>query len=301
VLDGARFFHVNVNCTDLGRSLAWYTAALGLEASTHTAPPTIQPGDAFGLGPARWDAWILTGSGGMQGGAVDLLEWLEPTPSGAPPATGTQNGFQRIGVNVADLDATLTHVVAAGGAVADSAHDAEAGGQQLRLAHVTDPDGVRVELVENARTGLLFVAVCCADLDRSLEWYRALGFQERARIDSDSVGGAALGLDSPANIREVVLAPAGGGALSLILVGFDHPPVEFAAAREANAVGIARAAMVVDDLDAACAQLDAAGIELVSRPVAMAMGDGLPVLKFVCLRGPDGELLELIESPVPVT
>ncbi len=298
MLDGARFFHVNVNCTDLARSQAWYTAALGLVAATHTAPESVQSGDAFGLDRARWDAWILTGGRGMQAGAVDLLEWLEPAPVGAPPATAAHNGFQRIGVTVPDLDAALTRVVARGGTVTEPAHAVETVGHQLRLAHVADPDGVRVELVEGQSAGLSFVAVCCADLDASLAWYDALGFRERARIDSDGVGGAAFGLDSPASIREVVLAPAGGGVLSLILVGFEHPPVEFAPARAAHAVGIARAALLVDDLDDACANLHAAGVATVSPPVAMAMGGGLPELRFVCFRGPDGELLELIESPV---
>jgi hypothetical protein len=31
----------------------------------------------------------------------------------------------------------------------------------------------------------------------------------------------------------------------------------------------------------------------------MAMGAGLPELRFVCFRGPDHEVLELIESPTP--
>ena len=39
------------------------------------------------------------------------------------------------------------------------------------------------------------------------------------------------------------------------------------------------------------------GIETISPPVAMAMGPGLPVLRFVCFAGPDGEVLELIEQP----
>ena len=63
-------------------------------------------------------------------------------------------------------------------------------------------------------------------------------------------------------------------------------------------VGIWRAAFLVPDIDAAWAAVasvdDAARL---SPPVAMAMGEGLPELRFGCFRGPDGEVLELIEQP----
>ena len=100
MLDGARIFHVNVNCSDLGRSRAFYVDGCGLTAAARTTPEHAQPGIAFGLDRARWDAWILVGANGFDGGAIDLLEWQEPTPTGAPPAALFEHGFQRIGVRV---------------------------------------------------------------------------------------------------------------------------------------------------------------------------------------------------------
>ena len=67
--------------------------------------------------------------------------------------------------------------------------------------------------------------------------------------------------------------------------------------RPANARGIWRTALLLDGLDAAVTRLRDAGIELVSEPQSMAMGPGLPELRFVCFRGPDHEVIELIESP----
>ncbi len=58
-----------------------------------------------------------------------------------------------------------------------------------------------------------------------------------------------------------------------------------------------RLALLVGDLDRSCARLAELGIETISPPVAMAMGADLPVLRFVCFAGPDGEVLELIEQP----
>jgi len=44
-------------------------------------------------------------------------------------------------------------------------------------------------------------------------------------------------------------------------------------------------------------ELSRLGIETMSPPTAMTMGPGLPELRFVCFRGPDHEVIELIEQP----
>ncbi len=93
-----------------------------------------------------------------------------------------------------------------------------------------------------------------------------------------------------------MLAPT-KSELSLMLVGFTTPAASVAAARPANTIGMWRTALLVTDLDAACAELDRLGIATLSPPAAMAMGPGLPDLRFVCSAGPDGEILELIEQP----
>jgi hypothetical protein len=69
------------------------------------------------------------------------------------------------------------------------------------------------------------------------------------------------------------------------------------APRPANTIGIWRAALLVTALDAAIARLRAAGVPFLSDAQCMAMGPGLPDLRFACCRGPDHEVLELIESP----
>jgi hypothetical protein len=56
-------------------------------------------------------------------------------------------------------------------------------------------------------------------------------------------------------------------------------------------------ALLLPDLDRAVLALRAAGVELLSDPQAMSMGPGVPDLRFVCFRGPDHEVIELIELP----
>jgi glyoxylase I family protein len=297
-LTDARLFHVNVNCSDLERSRRFYTEGLGLELGARTAPEATQPGAAFGLERARWDASILLGPRGYDGGAIDLLEWHEPAPTGAPPARIVETGFQRLGVRVSELDATIVRVRALGGAVWSEpfGHALEDGGQ-IRLVLVGDPDGTAIELIEGGSSTVSFVAITCADLGRSRDFYRALGFREVAQYPSENAEGSHLRVDGPVAMDEVVLVAPGGGEVLVMLVGFRTPRCEPAAPRTANMLGMWRAAFLVADLDEAVAELARHNVKTISAPVTLAMGPGLPSLRFVCFRGPDHEVLELIERP----
>jgi catechol 2,3-dioxygenase-like lactoylglutathione lyase family enzyme len=297
-LGGARIFHVNVNCSELARSRDFYVEGCGLVEGVRTTPEKAQSGIAFGLDRARWDAWILVGANGFAGGAIDLLEWQEPAPTGTAPHALHDAGFQRIGVTVADLDVAIANITAHGGALwsEPNLHHLPNGGE-VRIVFASDPDGVAVEVVEGARPGLSFVSVACHDLERSVAFYRGLGFVERARFPSASELGLHLHIDGAVVMNEVLMRAPGGGDVSLMLVGFDEPQVRPATPRSANALGMWRCALLVPDLAAAVAELRGANVDLLSDPQTMSMGPGLPELRFVCLRGPDYEVIELIEQP----
>ncbi len=79
-----RFFHVNINCSDLERSLRFYGDLVGLKTAVRTRPEQPQPGGAFGLEQVQWDAWIMAGDDAPDGVVLDLLEWKVPLPSGSP-------------------------------------------------------------------------------------------------------------------------------------------------------------------------------------------------------------------------
>ncbi len=298
MLAGARIFHVNVNCSDLARARSFYVDGCGLIEGVRTTPEDTQPGVAFGLDRARWDAVILVGDHGFDGGAIDLLEWMEPPPVSAPPTALDQAGFQRIGVTVPDLDAAVVEAVARGGVVWSDpvAHDLADGGQ-VRLVILSDPDGTAVELVEGRTRGLSFVAVTCTDLERSVDFYGTLGFRELARFPSEQPTAPHLRIDGATSMVEVLMGAPGPGEVHLMLVGFDRPTVQLGPARPANALGMWRMALLLPDLDAAASALRGIGADLLSDPQSMAMGPGLPELRFVCFRGPDHEVIELIEQP----
>ena len=298
MLEGARIFHVNVNCSDLARSRSFYVDGCGLVDGVRTTPERAQPGVAFGLDQALWDAWILVGANGFAGGAIDLLEWQVPQPIGAPPAALYESGFQRLGLRVTDLDAAIANTTARGGTVwsEPNVHSLPNGGE-IRIVFVSDPDGTAIEMVESDACRLSFVGVTCRDLERSVAFYRALGFRELARFASAPETASHLRVDGNVSMVEVLMATPSRGEVQLMLVGFDIPTVHAAAPRAANTLGIWRTALLVPDLDNAVAVLQATGVELISAPQRMAMGPGVPELRFVCFRGPDHEVVELIEEP----
>jgi catechol 2,3-dioxygenase-like lactoylglutathione lyase family enzyme len=299
LLDGATIFHVNVNCVDLERSLQFYRDGLGLSEATRTAPLAVQNGTAFGLDAALWDAWILVGDRGFSGGAVDLLQWIQPEPVDSPPRSLCETGWQRIGVMVPDIHAASAAAVRHGGVAWSEPFDTgdTEGAGSLQLCFVSDPDGTTVELI-NAGIGprLAFIGMTCANLERSVSFYTQLGFRETLRVDASRPTGDHLRIAGPVAMHEVLMA-APSGDVALLLAGFTVPSGRIVEPRPANAVGMWRVAMLIDDLDAAYAGLELANIPILSAPVSMLMGPGLPELRFVCFRGPDGEVVELIERP----
>lgn len=297
VLGAARLFHVNLNVRDLERARRCYEA-LGFSEVTRTTPERPQDGIAFGLGLAQWDASILGGRKGFDGGVLDVLQWLEPAPIDRPPSRPGATGYQRLGIGVTDLRASMDALSAAGGEVWSEpiVHSSDLA-PEVHLVHANDPDGISLELFQGRGPQLSFVSVVCADLDQSVAWYERLGFSQIARFPSAGSDGGPLRIDGRYEFEEVLLRPPGGGDVSVMLAGFSTPAATAEAPRAANAVGIWRVAYLVDELDARCSSLRAAGVAMLSEPVTMSMGAGLPELRFVCLRGLDGEVLELIERP----
>lgn len=135
----APFFHVNVNCTDLEMSLSYYRDGLGMTAQVRTRPEHPQPGAAFALEEAQWDAWILTGAAGMDGVVLDLLEWQVPPPS-RPTGSGGLPGFRQLRVGAPTSGSSR------------------------------DPDLTSIQMV-SAPAGVRGLVVACSDRQRSLAFY----------------------------------------------------------------------------------------------------------------------------------
>jgi catechol 2,3-dioxygenase-like lactoylglutathione lyase family enzyme len=295
-LDFASVVHVNVNCAQLERSLAFYRDALGLAPLSHTNP-VPQDGAGFGLDDrVQWDAWILHDERGLAAPAIDLLEWKAPAPVGRP-ARANELGFARLVLSVRDAGALHARLAAAG-AVPHSPPRALGAGRRGFVAR--DPDGALLEIVESANAGAgprsAGVVVNVASLEASAAWYeRALGLRA-SEPEKHEADGAAYGLAGAARWREATLMAS--DAFAIRLAEWEEPRAARGPARPANALGLHRMALLVGDARRACAQLDELGLAH-SGAVWLDMGPEVPIdgLHAGFFPDPDGACLEWIERP----
>ena len=293
-------FHVNVNCSNLERSLVFYRDLLGLTASTHTKPDAPQDGSAFGLDQAQWDAWILHDARGFGAGlVVDLLEWTVPPPTGTPN-TAADLGHNRIGFYVSDLADVFGRLVAAGVTTYGTPHETVVEGRPpIRAVVVQDPDGMLVELVEVGTDRVGFVAIGVSDLARAKAFYEdVLGFRPMFDRPPTRQPGEQLGLHGEIEQTAAYYDdPRGTGAFMLELAQLLDPEPSGAPASAANQLGMYRLALLTDDITRDYADLVARGVPCLTPPATLEMGPEIPPLQALMFEDPDGTILELIEPP----
>jgi catechol 2,3-dioxygenase-like lactoylglutathione lyase family enzyme len=127
------------------------------------------------------------------------------------------------------------------------------------------------------------VGLSVADLDAEQRWYQLnLGLDEVVeRVQLAEHG-----------VRTVVLRAPSGLRLELIELAGSTPSSADNPLQAARTQTYGHLALEVDDLDAAFAELTAAGAQPVSHPAPGAS----PGTHFAYVRDPEGNLLELIQS-----
>jgi catechol 2,3-dioxygenase-like lactoylglutathione lyase family enzyme len=263
-ISASRVFHVNVNCSDLDRSVAFYRDKIGLSRSARTRPAGPQPGVALGLDTAQWDAFMMTGWQGGTGPVVDLLEWKAPPPTGSPHASTVALGFSRLLLTSPHVDASTV---------------------------LTDPDGTLVQLDPADRVGVSGVVIGCSDLERTVTFFTGV-----AGFEPDETGPARLAVAGAARGRAARLRDRVGG-FAVELVEWRTPRSIPAPYPVANHLGMYRMALLTDDIDADYDELRAHGVTCASPPTHLDMGPGIPTLRALLFLDPDGTALELIEVP----
>jgi catechol 2,3-dioxygenase-like lactoylglutathione lyase family enzyme len=139
------FSHFGICVSDLERSLRFYCEALGFEqAESHEIGTDFARLMEF-PDVAVTSQFIRKGTT-----AIELLAFSEPAPFGDGVRRAVnQLGLTHLSFRVADVDAVAAKVVELGGSVVDvSRTTIDFGGVPLEFVYCTDPDGVRVELMD---------------------------------------------------------------------------------------------------------------------------------------------------------
>lgn len=139
-----QIYHVNVNCTNLERSLDFYRG-LGFEEA-YDIPDCQVPG--LGPVPRRGRAKLLRLGSDPRGALLDLIEWTDPPTAGEPYPHLAHAGIARICLRVKGLDELIGELRARGVRFVDAPAEPALLGNRQKFVCVLDPDGSVVELME---------------------------------------------------------------------------------------------------------------------------------------------------------
>lgn len=145
-------------------------------------------------------------------------------------------------------------------------------------------------------TGIHHTSLTVSDLERSIQFYTALGLEVALR---QTPGGTYLQRITgfpDAHIEQAHLSLPGGGH-RLELFHYVSPAGRPVRSRNCDP-GNTHLAFVVDDLDSVYARLAAQGVEFVSPPITIDAGVNVGA-KGLYLRDPDGFTIELFQPPAP--
>ena len=144
--------HVNVNCSDYERSLAFYERLGFREIWRVPETNTPEVAAAVGMPSYRVKGALLALEGASPPVVIDLLEWKEPRDASAPYPHLYHLGIARIALASSDLDGDMARLAATGAQfLSKPASLAPSSGSRARFVCFKDPDGTVLELVENPR------------------------------------------------------------------------------------------------------------------------------------------------------
>jgi glyoxylase I family protein len=151
-----RFFHVNVNCTNFERSLAFYRL-IGFEVVLDfaTAPGSHRSFGEAGLGPilglpenCDGRAALLALSDDRNATRLDLIEWKSPVVPARKRQGLAQPGIARLCLKTSDADAVYARLIAAGHHAYSPPIQVSLGGSRIKVFCVEDPDGAVIEFMQ---------------------------------------------------------------------------------------------------------------------------------------------------------
>lgn len=132
--------HIGICVSDLERSLRFYCDGLGF---TRAEQHAIGNEFADALEVPR-DVVLTSQFITREGLSIELLHYQSPAAHGRPSETRNQLGLTHLSFVVDDLDRAAERLVECGGKLLETTVTKQEG---IHLLFVSDPDGVRVELM----------------------------------------------------------------------------------------------------------------------------------------------------------
>jgi catechol 2,3-dioxygenase-like lactoylglutathione lyase family enzyme len=295
-----RFLHCCYCCRDADAATRFFCDVLGLELRMRSTADRVDGRQMGFPGDVETDAcFVYDRRGPRVSPAIEVQAWIDPPTVGQPYAAAHDVGLQALGIGVPDLDAALERLAGSGSVVLGRTDAASP--ISPTSAIVRDPTGVIIDVVESRTAGedtrMTHLRATCSDLDRSVAWYVALGFDvtdehRRVRLPGEpfDIDGAAT-----ASVARLRLPDEPFG---LVLVEWHDPPSTGVPYDVGNHAGLYRFAIGVDDARAAYDALVRAGLAVLGPPELVELpGTNVPEMWIAFLADPDGMTIELVERP----
>jgi catechol 2,3-dioxygenase-like lactoylglutathione lyase family enzyme len=241
-------------------------------------------------------AFVYDARGPRTSPAIEVQNWANPLPVGAPRSDPTAVGLHALGFSVPDLTDTVCRLQSLGCTVLGSATSPFG----LHWATLADPTGVRIDVVDDATMSpgtsrLRHVRATVTDLSTSVSWYQRLGFEVVGRNALDD--GSFLGLEGQIQ-AEAVWLRLPDEPFEVLLIGWRSPRSHGCHYAQPNHAGLYRVAVCVDDARASYWAMSRTGWRFDRPPVAVKLdGTSVPTMWICFLCDPDGIPFELVERP----
>jgi catechol 2,3-dioxygenase-like lactoylglutathione lyase family enzyme len=298
-VEARRFLHCCYCCYGVDAATRFFADVFGLEPRMRSSRDPVD-GTQMGFpGDVQTDTcFVYDERGPRVSPAIEIQEWLDPPTTGAPYSSPTNVGFHALGIAAPDVDAAIARASEQGARVAGRTGD---GPVVPGAALLEDPTGITIDVVEGPTDGnrsrLAHLRATCSDLDRSVEWYGALGFDAVETAGAAPAAGGPFGLpeDTVASVARLRLPDE---PFELVLVEWHTPRSGGAAYDRGNHAGLYRFAIAVDDTRAAHAALAETGRTASPPPRVVSLpGTNVPDMWIAFLTDPDGLTIELVERP----
>jgi glyoxylase I family protein len=142
-----RIFHFNINCTNLERALAFYQL-LGFKVvlDFRAGMSSKEMADAFGIPTANLKGVHLRLGDAPEATRIDLLEFMEPPPTGQPYPHLYHTGIARMCLKTTNIQRDYQDLSAKG--IRFLSEPKKLPGTSVSIVCFKDPDGTFVELLE---------------------------------------------------------------------------------------------------------------------------------------------------------
>lgn len=143
----SRIFHVNVNVSDMDRSIAFYEGlGFKLGRSGDVDTPGIARAFKTKSGRVRWAHMHMGDDASLT--KIDLTQWHDGNPEIPPRKELDSIGLARFSLLVDDVDKAYEELKAKGYKFVAPPDAARSEVGDFRLCSIIDPDGVNVQLIQ---------------------------------------------------------------------------------------------------------------------------------------------------------